>query len=259
MVSASADAGPSTAIAPGSSLGESEEAIDHVEIAAKTAATGSDTQSGQCHGKMSVCQPAAATGAVLAATGTGAGGRFAGRGDGTGAAGAAPALGTGVPAGGGSGVSWTGSAVCAGGVTGVCCGTSGDTGPAEAATAPAQAASAGSTGAKVGFGFGCQSGGGITWTMLSHLGQQRIAPMAASFRTAKRRWHVGHSMVKRYSSTVPQQAREKRLHCRRRHAPPTFPNSRARPRIPASAGHRFPDDCNAFRCQVATKKHRRGE
>jgi hypothetical protein len=52
-------------------------------------------------------------------------------------------------------------------------------------------------------GFGCQPGGGTTWTMLSHFGHVRIAPIADSLRTASRRWHVGHSIENRCSSTVP--------------------------------------------------------
>jgi hypothetical protein len=53
------------------------------------------------------------------------------------------------------------------------------------------------------FGGGCQPGGGATATMLSHIGQVKIAPIAASLRTAKRRSQVGQSIVNRGSSTAP--------------------------------------------------------
>jgi hypothetical protein len=50
---------------------------------------------------------------------------------------------------------------------------------------------------------GVQPDGGITWTMLEHLGHSRIAPTAASARTTSRARQVVQVMEKSAFSTVP--------------------------------------------------------
>lgn len=91
---------------------------------------------------------------------------------------------------------------------------------------------------------GCnfQLGGGITCTMLPHLGHVRMAPIAASLRTAKSRSQLGQAIEKRNSSTVPRSGVRQDA-CRRRHLrSPLTSNSRAHPACSASFRGGFAED-----------------
>jgi hypothetical protein len=74
-----------------------------------------------------------------------------------------------------------------------------DIAPADPSPEPAVAGA-------TGFGGLFHPGGGTTWTMLSHLGQVRMAPMAESSNTLSRARHVVHWIEKSGSTTIGPRA-----------------------------------------------------
>jgi hypothetical protein len=94
---------------------------------------------------------------------------------------------------------------------------------------PSEAAGCDSAFDAAGFGAGPESplarqpAGGATSTMLPHLGQVRICPMAASLRTFSRAWQVRQVMANTVRSTTPTRSgEEKPLRCDRAVRPLQF-------------------------------------